>query len=497
MNYLEIILDNIEDILVIINPHGEILLYNAEASRLQKDIGVGSLDIGKNFLNVLPESSRRDVQSILDAVLEERKSFRSYVEYPVRKDSKLCLELNYIPVVDDGGEVRYVNIIGSNVTDHKIFQRKISALANEITSVIDNANAVIFGTDSRGYITDWNKHCAMITGYSKNEAYTKKVEELLIPPAERGRFRGIIEQALNKQLITNYEVPIYTREGKEVVFLLNATPRITTSGETNGVTFVGQNITELIEYRSHLERKVEERTKELQQAIQKEQEVVEMRSRFISIASHEFRTPLLTIQFSIDSIKKDKERMSQDMLLQKLGAIERQVKHMTHLLEDVLDENKANAKIRIVVSSIPLPDFFNSLIEEIREATSHTHTIETSFTDLPSHFASDEKLLRHIAGNLLTNAIKFSPGKTSVFLDLTGTPTHLVMTVRDEGMGITEVDRTKIFQPFLRGSAVSHIPGTGLGLSIVKRSVELLSGEITFESKPGSGTTFTVTLPWR
>jgi PAS domain S-box-containing protein len=497
MNYLDIILDNIEDSLVIINPTGEILLFNEEAVRIQRDIGMESLDVGKNLFDIMPESRKSDFRDILDNVIEERKSMRTYVEYPVRKDSSLCMDVNYIPVIGEEGDVRCVNIIGLDITEHKIFQKKIATLAADITNLVENANAVIIGVDSRGYITDWNKHCSIITGYDKNEAYTQKIEKLLIEANEREKFNEVLERVLSKQLINNYEVPVRTKDGRRVIFLLNATPRITSLGQVNGVTFVGQDITELIEYRTALERKVEERTKALQEALRRDHEVVEMRSRFISIASHEFRTPLSSIQFAVNIIRKHKSKLSKEMLADKLDAIERQVIHMNHLLEDVLTHNKGEAgKIQVVLSAVDTIVFFNRIIEEVTQASKGTHQILSEFRDPPATLTTDEKLLRNILINLLTNAIKFSPGKNAVYLTLEKSgDRHIVFSVRDEGLGIDKSDVDKIFQPFLRGSGVSNIQGTGLGLSIVKRSVELLSGEIKVESVLGEGTTFTVKLP--
>lgn len=168
---------------------------------------------------------------------------------------------------------------------------------------------------------------------------------------------------------------------------------------------------------------------------------------------------------------------------------------MTVLLDDVLTYGKAEtSKINVTRSAILLKDFFVSIFEEVGHNTKNTHSILANLEDLPETILSDTKLLRNIFINLLTNAIKYSPGKKQLFFDVVNLPNALQISIRDEGIGIKLEDKERIFDPFTRGEGVEKIQGTGLGLSIVKRAVELLEAKIHVQSEPFVGTTFTVEL---
>lgn len=496
MDILNSILDNIDDGLVIINPAGEVLLCNSEANRIQIAISDTSIHVGKNVLDIVTEEKKAWLQEILQEVNHQKQAYKTFAEFYTPRGTKLFVELNFIPFVNDEGQVTHINIISLDVTAQKIFEKKVSALAADVTNVIDNANAIILGVDSRGYIIEWNKHCHQVTGYEKNDAYSQKFTELLLEEKDHPEFERLLRQVLRNESVDHYEIPIRTRERKELILMLSATPRVTTNGTVNGVTFVGQDITELTEYRRSLEKKIEERTLELQRALNKEKEVVEMKSRFVSIASHEFRTPLSSIQFATRFIKQHHHKIGIDELNQKLDNIEKQIQHMTHLLDDVLTYGKSESgKIKLVLTTIPVREFVSRIVEEVGHSTRNTHTIEYSLKNLPESISTDEKLLRNILINLFTNAIKFSPGKERVFFSMEKTDDHIVFEVRDEGVGIPADEIDKIFEPFLRGTSADAIQGTGLGLSIVKKAVELLQGSIAVKSQPGAGSTFIVKIP--
>jgi PAS domain S-box-containing protein len=351
-------------------------------------------------------------------------------------------------------------------------------------------------TDSRGYITNWNDHCCTITGYEKNEVFAKKMVDVVIHPDHRSSFTDLLTRLLSAELVQNYELPVITKQNKRLTFLMSATPQLTTTGQAIGITFVGQDVTELIEYRRSLEEKIEERTIELRLALQKEKESLEMKSRFVAMASHEFRTPLSSIHFAADFLKQYNHRIEKPERDQKLDNIIGQVRHMTSLLDDVLNYGKSEAgKINLITSTINFQEFVIRLTEDVGHSTKNTHKILTELNDTPLELKTDEKLLRSILSNLLTNAIKFSPGKDQVHLRIQGIGRELQIQVSDEGLGIHGDEMERIFEPFLRGREVSAIPGTGLGLSITKKAVELLRGTIKIESKQDEGTTFTVVLP--
>ena len=223
---------------------------------------------------------------------------------------------------------------------------------------------------------------------------------------------------------------------------------------------------------------------------------MEMKSKFVSIASHEFRTPLSTISLASGFVKKFKNKMTGEDLDKKLVTIETQVKHMSSLLDDILTIGKADAgKIEVNWVSLPVRTFFENLALEVVESARRSHRINMKIDYSAENFRTDEGLIRNVVINLLNNAIKFSQKSDEVDFEITGNDSRLIISVRDHGIGIPTEDVEKLFQPFYRGGNVATISGTGLGLSIVKKAIDLLGGDITMKSELGKGAEFTITLP--
>jgi PAS domain S-box-containing protein len=497
MDILNSILDNVEQSVIITNRKGDMLFFNKEAIDITRSLNPKPLKVGENILSYVSNERKDIVDEIYTTLQAKKESFKSWAEYVQLNGLTMHLELKYIPVLDSDENILYVSVLARDITSSKIFEKQIKAQATNIESLIQKANAVIVSTDSRGYITNWNDHCANVTGFKKNDVYAKKLVDVLLDKSVRPAFNDLIDRVLNMESISNYETKIRTKNGRTLTFLLSATPQLTTTGKAIGITFVGQDITELIQYRKSLEEKIEERTAELRFALQKEKELVEMKTRFVSIASHEFRTPLSSIQFAANFLKEYHHRTQEHERHQKLDNIVSQVEHMTSLLDDVLTYGKNEAgKIKLIKSNVPLAEFTSKITEEVGHTTGNTHKIITEFYDAPVDITTDGKLLRSILSNLLSNAVKFSPGAEEIFLRLTGTGRILRIEVADKGIGIPEDELESIFEPFLRGSRVSSIQGSGLGLSITKKAVELLGGSLKAESKLHNGTTFTVLIPY-
>jgi len=400
-------------------------------------------------------------------------------------------------VLDDSGQHTHIHLLIRDITAQKVFERKLVTQAANFSNLIERANAVIIGLDTRGYITDWNNHCARVTGFEKGEAFAQKLVAVLMKEVEPRRFEELFLKAMSDQPVISEELMIRTKPGKLITLLLSCSHRLSVSGQVVGLTLVGQDVTELTEYRMALEMKVEERTIELKQALQKQKEAVEIKSRFVSIASHEFRSPLSSIQFQTNFMKEQGSGLTNEDLQRRIGAIEKHAHHMSMLLNDVLNYEKTETnKIRLDLSEIELRDFLNRVVEEVSHLKKkETNIVLTEFSQLPVTILSEEKLLRSIVVNLLTNAIKFSPDQDHIFLTVKGLGHQLIIIVRDEGIGIPEDEKERIFEPFLRGKGVGSIQGTGLGLSIVKKSIDLLGGTIHVASEVGKGTMFTVTIP--
>ena len=235
---------------------------------------------------------------------------------------------------------------------------------------------------------------------------------------------------------------------------------------------------------------------ELRRALAAEKELGEIKSRFISMTSHEFRTPLAGILSAAELLEHYGHKWTDDKKLRYLRQIQASVTTMNQLLEEVLIISKGEAnKIEFHPAPLELDRFCRELVEEV-QLSQRTHAIH--FMDnLPPDccVALDEQLLRHILLNLLTNAVKYSPDTQVVEFGASLHNGDLVFRVTDYGLGIPPEARERLFETFYRAGNVAGIQGTGLGLSIVKKSVDLHGGTIVYTSEVGQGTTFTVTLP--
>ena len=432
---------------------------------------------------------------IAEKIKQGEPSLEEFISYS-KRDQRFWIRQSVTPIYNDTNELEKFIFVHTDITAQKNFENRITSIARELADLIEHSNTPIFGTDRNGYINEWNKVTAELTGFTKNEAYSKKFLETFIEPELWPAVSNKLMYAFNGTPVSNYELPLKTKDGEQITILLSATPRRNSSQEVVGVFMVGQNITELIEYRKNLEKKVKERTSELNEALKKERELVEMKSKFVSMVSHEFRTPLSSISLASGFVRKYKDKLSSEEIEAKLDNIEKQVRNMTFLLDDILTIGKSEAgKIKTMLSSINLKDFFENIIVEVTQSTGVTHRIDFISDDLAEIIQSDEKLLRNIVINLLTNAIKFSPGKNEVILNVSSKNNKLQIQVKDRGIGIAKEELENIFTAFQRGHNVGTIQGTGLGLSILKKAVDLLHGDIQVKSKSGKGTTFTVTLP--
>jgi len=408
---------------------------------------------------------------------------------------KFWVRLSITPVLEGNNLKNFVTIL-SDISEQKEYEGSITSIARELANLIENANVPIFGVSEEGRITEWNRVCTELIGYSREEAFESKLLGTIVVPESWNRFNEMIIQVLAGVPVSNLEIPIISKSKKRIILLMSASPGRGLKEGVGGVIIVAQNVTELTEYRFGLEKKVEERTRELNHALQKEKELLEMKSKFVSIASHEFRTPLSSISLASGFIRKYKQRMTPDEVDTKLQNIEKQVHHMSYLLDDVLTVGKSDAgKIKVNWSTLRIRNLFDSLAQEVTQSTNDSHRITVQIDSVRESFLSDEKLMRSIIINLLTNAIKFSPGKDEVELTVSCNEIEMRILVRDFGMGIPPEDMDKLFESFYRGGNVTTISGTGLGLSIVKKAVDLLKGEVKMKSELGEGTEFCVSLP--
>ncbi len=435
----------------------------------------------------------------------ERKAFKEAIEKEgfvsgfetvwLTKDKELVYVRESAQKKMLNNELIYEGTI-ENITTQKIIEDQKRQKTKELKNIIETVNVPVFGINKNKEIIVWNRFAEQITGYLKDYVDKKSINHSLIKQIFENKFIDLCQKALEGEQISDFEIEIKTKKGNTLKLLLNTTPQYDTTKEITGALFIARDITKLDRYKNKLEKEVAERTKELENALKAEKELSQLKSKFVSMASHEFRTPLATISFAAGFVLKYWHRLDEKTRELKLLKIEEQVKNMISLLDGVLTIGKGAARKTSVKPKLyKCKEFFDTLIDEVLSVTSNSHQIVYGKVQNDCDIFVDEKIGRKIFINLLTNAIKFSPDYDKVIIEYRCENNFTVVDIIDFGIGISDSEIDKVFIPFHRAENVDTIRGTGLGLTIVKESVEQLNGSIHIESQEGKGSRFTVSLP--
>ncbi|OYT90798.1 MAG: hypothetical protein CFE43_16665 [Burkholderiales bacterium PBB3] len=363
----------------------------------------------------------------------------------------------------------------------------------KLQGIVDTALDAVVRVDALGTIVGWNRQAETVFGWSTQEALGRPLHETIIPPQHRAAHQHGMDRFMRTDVSTvidqRIEISALHRSGHEFPIELAITRVVLEdSSKFEFCSFI-RDITQ--------RKRAEE---EIRASLEQQKELNQLKSRFVAMASHEFRTPLATILLSTDLLKHYIDRLpvaERDELFQ---SINHAVRRMTKMLEDILTIGKAEAEqAQFSPSVLAIDVFCQELVEQVlsEQASlgSKRSQVNLSIEGDGLQAPFDEKLLRHIFENLLSNAAKYSPEGAVVDFQVLCSAQSFVFTVKDRGIGVPAKDLPRLFESFHRASNVGNIPGTGLGLAIVKRSVELHSGNISVSSVLGEGTVFVVTLP--
>lgn len=266
---------------------------------------------------------------------------------------------------------------------------------------------------------------------------------------------------------------------------------------------------EIKKLNAELEQKVHDRTmmlretlaqlenskEELEKALEKEKELSDLKSRFVSTVSHEFRTPLAAVLSSASLISKYTKEDDQEKREKHIGRIKESIKHLSDLLEDLLSLGKLEeGLIAANREQFECEEFMSDFISEMKAISKQGQEIIFMHTGT-NEVTSDKRLLRNILLNLVSNAIKFSQENAVIDISCSNQKNKLTVSVKDSGIGISEEDKQHLFERFFRARNAQNIQGTGLGLHIVSKYLELLNGKIDLQSELDKGTIFTITIP--
>ena len=266
--------------------------------------------------------------------------------------------------------------------------------------------------------------------------------------------------------------------------LLSVNNELTASWEEVMVTN-----TKLVQANSAIEKHEAELTKALNEMAK----LLEVKGRLVSMVSHEFRSPLTIMRMSVQLVKKHRDQLTLQKLDEHLDKLERQVAHLQNLVEDVLEYGLLESNRGLRMNTLNIDQICK--IAEDALSQEKSHSLKYHFEGEPGNFVTDERLVRHIIDNLISNATKYSPDASEIELAVVHHQSNVEISIKDSGMGIPKEDMINLFADYHRASNTVSIKGTGLGLSIVKRAVELLKGTVSLTSELGKGTTFKVILP--
>jgi PAS domain S-box-containing protein len=386
-------------------------------------------------------------------------------------------------VAEASRKVLEIEIIERQRTEEALreTQRKLALLINSLPGIVFSCNK-----DSQWSMKYLSEGCLALTGYTSEELVGsgRGSYNTIICAEDLVKVDKAIERAIAKKQPYVVEYRIYTKSGQEKWLWEKGNGVFNSKGDVVSLEGFITDIT-----------KRKQAEEEICSALEKEKELGEFKSRFVTMTSHEFRTPLSTILSSADILQRYHHKLTEEKKLHHLGCIQATFKSMTQLLNDVLLIGKAEAgKLECNPAPLELVQFCHNLVEEM-QITTNTHTISFHQQRECPTVGIDEKLLRHILSNLLSNAIKYSPSGGIINFDLVCEQEKVIFLVQDRGIGIPTTDRANLFDSFHRATNVGTISGTGLGLAIVKKSVGLHGGNISVESEVAVGTTFIVTIP--
>ncbi len=356
-------------------------------------------------------------------------------------------------------------------------------------TMADSAPVLLWVAGTDGLRTFFNESWLTFTGRTQEQEYgdgwTAGVH-----PDDQAYCLSTYQTAFHLRQEFQMEYRLRRADGEHRWLLDTGKPRLTPTGDFAGYIGSCIDITE----RKRIEDERQQAEVEIRKAWEKEKELNELKSRFVSMISHEFRTPLTTIQSAADLLQYyEWSKAEQEERFQQISAA---VQHMTQLLEDVLLIGKAEAgKLEFNPRPLDLAAFCQQLVADLQLTAGQKYRIKFQQPKHQQLTWVDQKLLRQILSNLLSNAIKYSPRGGKIDLVLQHHPNYVTLQVQDEGIGIPTEAQERLFEEFYRGTNVGTIQGTGLGLATVKRCLDIHQGTITVNSKVNVGTTFTITLP--
>ncbi|HBE59862.1 MAG TPA: hypothetical protein DDW56_20835 [Cyanobacteria bacterium UBA11366] len=389
-----------------------------------------------------------------------------------------------LPVVNERGEISAGMMMTQDISDRKRVELALREERNFISAIFEAANALIVVLDFEGRIVQFNRACEEITGYAFVEVRERYFWDLFLLPEELEGVQTVFRELQSGELSNQYENYWLMRDGTRRLISWSNRIMLDPDGTVKYIIAVGIDIT------------AKHEAEAIRRDLERQQELSQLRLRFFTLASHEFRTPLSTVLASAQLLLLFANEWPQDQIHKSISRIESAAQRMRKLLDDILTINRADTgNIGLSHISIPISQFCQKIIADIQSNRDRKPQITLSITSPLTTVYLDRQLLNIILNNLLNNAIKYSTPEQNINLEITETTTEIIFKVIDTGIGIPPSDIPHLFEAFYRGANVESIPGSGLGLTVVKNCVDLHGGTIEVTSQLGVGTTVTVIFP--
>ncbi|MFT4668375.1 MAG: PAS domain S-box-containing protein [Paraglaciecola sp.] len=498
-------LDMAGSMIVVLDKEGNITLLNQTGEEI---LGVSEeAVIGCNWIDsFIPADEKEKVRKVFDRLMFKKATNVDYLEnWVVTKSSnrRLISWHNRI-LLDERGEVKGKISSGVDITERKEHEQKIIAYyldleqkVKERTTELEASKIKLSNAQAIAKIGHWDwwakekrlvlsKGMYQILDFKEGRIYTYEQFSSCFHPDDARLIREEIEETTLQRDGNSKNFRIITPKNNLKILQSNLQkPVFDKKGELVRVFGVMKDITE--------QKNVEIL---LQKSLNKEIELGELKSRFVSMASHEFRTPLSSILSSAELIQMYVEANKLEKIAKNSNRIKSSVRNLIGILNDFLSLEKLEAgKVEVLTEEVHSSDFIEELEEEVNPILQVGQQLICQIDE--QIMQTDPYLLKNILLNLLSNAIKYSPNGEDVTLTFKQENNALIIRVIDEGIGIPEADHQYMFTRFFRASNVEIIKGTGLGLTIVNRYLTLLGGSISFESTLGKGSTFILRLPNR
>jgi PAS domain S-box-containing protein len=448
--------------------------------------------IGKNPYEFFHPDDLEQIQASHSTSLTGEQVSGLAYRFRCKNGNYVWLETRTNPVLDEAGNVIKLVTVSRDISEQRRIEEQLKQERDLLSSIMETSPSGIVVVEKSGQITFANQRAQAIMGITQKDftgrttydspAWAHTDYDGNPWPDEKQPFVRVMQ---TKKPVWEVRHAITLPDGTRTYLSINGAPILDADGEVSKVVFTIEDYTR---------RKIQE--DELAATLAREKHANETKSNFISLVSHEFRTPMTIIMTSTHILEMKLSTMSHAEVIDRLDKIRTQVHRLNNLISDVTFINKDELVGQpIQPVRINLPQFFSQIADEIQIAHDDHQPIKLIQAHPSETVMLDLSLMQQIFINLLSNAVKYSPPDSTVTCQYSGDKHSLSVVVKDEGIGIPQEDQLHLFEVFHRAANAHKIPGTGLGLAIVKRAVDKLGGTITVDSQVGAGSTFTITLP--